>query len=145
MEPLNLIAGMGMALGLVLAIGYPFFISHPQPRNRAASAHNQQLLERKDHLYAAIKELEFDQDLGKISAGDYQSLRRQLEAEALSIIQQLDQMSGNAAHKAHIESQILIRRKAKSQAAAERCPQCQAARHPDDRFCPQCGARFQEP
>ena len=51
-----------------------------------------QLLRQQDQLYAAIKELEFDRSLGKVLEEDYAGQRRALDAEAVTVLGQLDQL-----------------------------------------------------
>ncbi len=144
MEYLIPLGCMGLLLGLVLYVGYPLFTPHQQAQALSSEPRNQQLQERKEHLYAAIKELEFDQDLGKLSAEDYQGLRSQLESEALAVIQQLDQMNGRSdtdALQDQIEREVLALRAEQSDGS---CPSCQATREPKALFCSQCGTRFDE-
>lgn len=144
MEYLIPLSCMGLLLGLVLYVGYPLFTTHQQAQALSSDARSRQLQERKEQLYAAIKELEFDQDLGKLSAEDYQELRSQLETEALTVIQQLDQLDGRPdadALQERIEREVLALR---TEQPADSCPSCQAARHPEDLFCSRCGTRFEE-
>ena len=144
MEYLIPLGCMGLLLGLVLYVGYPLFTTRQQTQALSSDARSRQLQERKEQLYADIRELEFDQDLGKLSAEDYQGLRSQLETEALAVIQQLDQMDGRPDAEAlqeRIEREVLALR---TEQPADSCPSCQAARDPKDLFCSQCGTRFEE-
>ena len=50
------------------------------------------LLVRKEETLISIKELEFDLNTEKISESDYKELRKKLEAEAIELIGQLDQL-----------------------------------------------------
>ena len=151
MEPLTLIAGMALLLALVFYVGYPFFTSRQQAQIRSASASSRQLQERKEQLYTSIKELDFDQQLGKLSAEDHARLRGQLETQALEVMQQLDALDGHSGGRdssdplqERIESAVRDRRTQPAAAQAEACPSCGADRWSGDQFCPQCGARLGE-
>lgn len=145
MEPLTLIAGMALLLGGAFYVCYPFFAPQQGP-TLSAGQRGQRLQERKEQLYVAIKELEFDQELGKLSADDYQRMRRQLEGEALAVIQQLDQLNGHADPDdllQQLEREVSARRQAPTTSEAECCPSCRTERRPDDLFCSRCGTRFE--
>lgn len=47
---------------------------------------------QKTDAYAAIKEAEFDQQMGKLTEQDYRVLREKYEARALEALAQLDQL-----------------------------------------------------
>jgi len=145
MEPLTLIAGMALLLGVAFYVCYPFFTLQQGP-TLSAGQRGQRLQERKEQLYVAIKELEFDQELGKLSAEDYQRLRQRLEGEALAVIQQLDELNGHADPGdllQQLEREVSVRRNAPPAPEAECCPSCRAERRPDDLFCSRCGTRFE--
>lgn len=151
MEPLILIAGMALLLVLVFFLGYPFFASRQQQQIRSASASSRQLQERKEQLYSSIKELDFDQQLGKLSAEDHARLRGQLESQALEVMQQLDALDGHSRSRdgadplqERIEQAVRHRRTRPPAAAADRCPSCGADRRSGDLFCAQCGAPLGE-
>ena len=49
---------------------------------------------QKTEAYAAIKEADFDLQMGKLTQEDYQSLREKYEARALEALAQLDKFNG---------------------------------------------------
>ena len=67
------------------------------------------LLDRKETVYAAIKEIEFDYQMGKLSEEDFQQLRQQYKDEAVSILKQLDnaqgQKSGEGTKAKHLDEE----------------------------------------
>ena len=126
-------------------IGYPLFAA----RRRASSVPSsstlpaKDLLERKEQLYASIKELEFDRSTGKLDEEDYQLLRAELERDALHVLQEVDQLNGqvdSTALQSRIEADVHKLRQ--TTAASAQCPSCKAQRRPQDRFCAQCGTPF---
>ena len=124
-------------------------------------------LEREKALaLKAIKELEFDRAMGKVSEADWQEMTGRLRARALRLIRQLDE--GSAAYRELIERELNARRQAAGlkvtpqapppapgpagttatpapQAAAadqptRPCGRCGTANDQDARFCKSCGA-----
>jgi flagellar biosynthesis/type III secretory pathway M-ring protein FliF/YscJ len=57
----------------------------------------QELLAEKQTLYAAIKELEFDHQAGKLSLEDYQQTRRSYELRAVALLEQIDRLGEGSA------------------------------------------------
>lgn len=132
-----------LLVGLIFYVGYPLVGAASAPFGLREGEH-QRLVERREQLLAAIKEIEFDQAMGKLPEGEYQQLRQQFEAEAMGVLHQLDHFKGRAGQggtlAARVEKDILpLRQKAKAH-----CPSCGANRQPADRFCARCGARFAE-
>ena len=59
----------------------------------------QELLAEKQTLYAAIKELEFDHQAGKLSLDDYQHTRHSYELRAVALLEQIDRLDDGSAGK----------------------------------------------
>ena len=133
---------------LVLYIGYPFFATRRPAQSPTTSATSaKDLLERKEQLYAGIKELEFDRNTGKLAEEDYRLLRAELEGEALGVLRQLDQLNGEvdgATLQSRIEADVRDQRQTAAATEPDRCPSCEAPRQIRARFCSQCGQRFAE-
>ncbi|MGQ9501070.1 MAG: zinc ribbon domain-containing protein [Anaerolineae bacterium] len=51
------------------------------------------LLARREALYAALRDAEFDYAVGKLAMEDYQALRRRLTFEAAQVLRQLDHLT----------------------------------------------------
>ncbi len=88
-------------LAVLLLIGLPYFFK-PQEGEEAAtpqSQRQQELLSQKESTYAAIKELDFDYRMGKLSAEDYKALRDQYEQQAILLLKQLDGLGTPLANK----------------------------------------------
>ena len=108
-----------------------------------------QLLRRRDQLYSSIKELEFDESLGKVERVDYDSQRRSLEAEAMAVLGELGrlQRAGDSGGNGMIERverdlAALVSGRDPFAAAVARCPECGTPRGETHRFCADCGHRF---
>lgn len=107
------------------------------------------LQERKEQLYASIKELEFDHSVGKLATEEYKAHRRNLEEEAIGVLRLLD--TNNSPRQpqdsllARIEQDVEeVRSRIDVPAAATTgfCSHCGAEREREHRFCAQCGTQL---
>lgn len=69
-----------------------------EPENEAARWEKQ-----KADAYAAVKEAEFDRQMGKLTDEDYQMLRDKYEARALEALARLDQLSSEQRRGRHFK------------------------------------------
>jgi len=67
-----------------------------------------ELLARRDAIYAALKDAEFDRETGKLANEDYQIVRERYMAEAAQVLRQLDRLApeAEAALDAEIENAV---------------------------------------
>jgi uncharacterized protein involved in exopolysaccharide biosynthesis len=122
---------------------------------------------QKDTLYSAIKDIEFDFSLGKLSADDFQELNTKYKIEAAGVLKEIDSLSSNNEKEfldSKIEQEILSYRKSRGtneslendlerEIAAYRaanktsgsyvCSQCGAEYGAEDAFCSKCGVELQ--
>ena len=88
--------GMEYLIGAILVflavspVVMPFFRLSEGPPPESENTELQELLAEKQTLYAAIKELEFDHQAGKLSLDDYQQTRRSYELRAVALFEQID-------------------------------------------------------
>jgi hypothetical protein len=145
-------------------------IAHDSPwfgRDKGPQASAGELIARRDALYAALKDAEFDRETGKLTEEDYQTVRTRTMAEAAGVLRQLDHLTpeAEAALDAEIEAAVARLREgtaqpvapglaaaveaeiatlAKRAAAPARfklaCPDCGQPYQPGDAFCAACGA-----
>jgi rRNA maturation endonuclease Nob1 len=135
---------MTIAIGLLLAIAAAAFVAAPFFTSSAASeagpkpvtASERERLERqKLDAYAAIKELEFDYRMHKLSDTDFTVIRDKYAAQALRAIAALD-----AAKAA--EPRPVAERRRPSRIAF--CPGCGVSVPGRAKFCPACGRSLRE-
>lgn len=136
---------MTIAIGLLLValvIAYvvlPFFSGETDGRlaaPRTVSAPERDKLERrKREAYAAIKEVEFDYRVGKLSDADFTAMRNKFMNEALQAIAVLD-----ASKTAQLKDAHQVRRPRR----IAFCPFCGHAVPPRANFCPGCGQSVKE-
>ena len=128
---------IAIALTLLAAayIGYPFYQARMQRFNFETNHRAEDLETRKAEIYAAIKDIEFDYQMGKLSEEDYLELRNQYKAEAVNILKQLDAIGAGSSR---------ARRTKRPGSAEAFCPNCGTAVRKADRFCTECGTPLQE-
>ena len=142
---------LATAIMIVAAFGivaYPYFKTSRELDVSFASTTDpvvETLVVQRDATYAAIKDLEFDHAMSKLSDADYKSLRAKYEAKAVAILQELDSVA--AARKRNprmtltdesIELQVHQLRGGASKVVV--CVKCGVRAAPSDRFCAKCGA-----
>jgi hypothetical protein len=99
-----------------------------------AATERQTLEAEKALALRAIKELEFDRAMGKISDADFQALGGRLRARALSLMEALDaaaaSKTGRAAERRNLGEGGQL---------PPACPSCGTPADADARFCKNCG------
>src|SRR4051794_21437970 len=101
---------------------------------RVVGGRTRATLEREKALaLRAIKELEFDHAMGKLSDRDFVEMGGRLRARAARLIRQLD---AGGTYREQIDREIEQR----IGRATNSCASCKAANDLDARFCKQCGS-----
>ena len=90
----------------------------------------------------ALRDLEFDHELGLVSDDDYARLRERLMADAASTLENAQRREEDAASE-RIEAAVRAlrqQRQTDGRAITHFCPQCGNAVDAEDRYCTDCGA-----
>jgi ribosomal protein L40E len=128
-------------------------VSPDDERSAVMGQRTRAALERDKLLtLRAIKELEFDRSMGKLSDEDFKDMSGRLRAKAARLMRQLDAGLG---YRQQIERDLakkLFERGAKPADDARAatvadepfrvCPACDARNDVDARFCKNCGAKL---
>ena len=85
-------AALLMSAAVFGLVGYPLLRT---PHRRAVAGpvdgrRREEILSRRDAAYAAIKELDFEHQLGNLSRQDYEDLRDRYRDRAAGVLQELD-------------------------------------------------------
>ena len=95
---------------------------------------------------AALREIEFDRETGKLSDADYAELKTRYTREALAALRDtpsdLSAPSALSAPSDPLEAMIAARTRAILGAAAPPCPVCGPRPEPDAAWCSTCGRRL---
>lgn len=135
-------AALLLLSGAALAAGYTAYALHQAlmaflARNTAPvlGQRQREVLEQdKATVLRAIKDLEFDFGMKKVSEADYQDMLGRLKQRALLIMEQLEQIPPDAPPAARVVAS------AKTRAAV--CPRCSTSNDGDAKFCKQCGEKL---
>ncbi|HSE83369.1 MAG TPA: hypothetical protein VLB01_02330, partial [Thermodesulfobacteriota bacterium] len=95
---------LAIAVGVAIFIALPFF----KDRFKEESEHEKnaigapleeelkKLHTRKEALYTALKEFDFDYNMGKLSKEDYEELKSRYTAQAVGVLKEIDSMEQRA-------------------------------------------------
>jgi len=138
----SILFGTGLALLTVFFITRPF---HQRSAPSAAGRRGQRgkLLAQKAAIYAAIREIDADAQLGKLEPADHRALRHRYLAEGVTALKALAALPAGDKIDAAIESALARLRKGKTARGGRFCPACGAPAGPGAQFCAQCGAQLE--
>ena len=124
--------------------------------NVVATGRRRKELEReKQSLLKALKELEFDHEMGKVSQKDFEDIGALYRARAIGVMRRLDDAGGD--YQKMIAADVAKRLKkapaataattsgAESAAALlaeDGCPKCKTRNDADAEFCKKCGSKL---
>jgi len=149
------------------------FLAQPYMQRRTKIVSTEELehstlLAMRDRYINALKELDFDQELGKIPAEDYPVQRAELLKKGVEALRRLDEYEGASATTAEdrleaviaarradgaetptkdaslddeLESLIAARRSKRKAKSAGFCPNCGHPILANDKFCTNCGKK----
>lgn len=132
------VAGTLIVIGIALFVAAPLFdyggwLLRRRPENKELAG-----LEHERALaIQALRELEFDRQMHKLSDEDWSALKSSLEERALNAMAKIEKLSG--ARPAPASARLPSARVAAATTAERFCPQCGAKVNPKSRFCAQCG------
>jgi len=87
------VSGLVLIGAIAMFVAAPLFKPEREPDRPGAQEDQTTRWEKqKTDAYAAIKEAEFDQQMGKLTEEDYRLLREKYEARALEALAQLDRV-----------------------------------------------------
>jgi hypothetical protein len=138
-----LMAATGLAGFAALRTVRPL-VSAEEERTLMVGSRTRTALEREKVLaLRAIKELEFDRAMGKLSESDWREMSGRLRARATRLMRQLDAGGG---YRDQIERDLAKRLEGMgaraADAAVRTCAGCATANDADARFCKACGRKL---
>ena len=144
---LTVLMGAAALAGLAALRTLMPLVSPEEDRTLMIGQRTRAALEREKLLsLRAIKELEFDRAMGKLSESDFTEMSSRLRARATRLMRQLDAGSG---YRGQIERDLEKKigkgedaKGAEDAKAACVCGSCATRNDPDARFCKSCGQRL---
>ena len=128
--------GLLLVVATAIALSWPLLSPMMQPVERDLGVDPAaRLKSEKDHALAAIREADFDHEVGKLSEEDYRSLRVELEERAVGALAALDRVASTASASAASPAAP----PSAARAGAAFCPGCGHPRKGDADFCHRCG------
>ncbi len=103
------------------------------------------LLNRKAIVYTNLKDLEFENKMGRLSEADYRRLEAGYKSEATVVLQKLDELGVEKDIDDNIERDVAARKSrlfSAGPAEPGTCPKCGATVVPGKKFCADCGHRL---
>lgn len=121
---------MIIALAALIVIGVLFFTlrirdKHLPPEESETPI--KPLEEAKVRIYEALRDLQFEYRLGKLSDADYQASKQELQKELARVLQQIGETA--------TPSKPVVKAEAKGNV----CPHCGASFKEKLKFCGECG------
>jgi len=140
---MTLFASIVIVVAAAVFVAVPLFkpqpvadgISSARPMVLRVAGERQMLERQKVDAYAAIKEAEFDYQMGKLSDVDFKLLRDKYAAQALEAIAGLDTASTSRTRQL---------KDARRPTRIAFCPICGRGVPPRANFCPACGQSLKE-
>lgn len=147
---LSILMGTAGLVGLAALRAFRPLVSAEDDRTAMVGQRTRVALEREKNLtLRAIKELEFDRAMGKLSEGDWQEMSTRLRVRAAGLMRQLE---AGAGYREQIERDLTKRLGDASSAppavtpgAAARgnfCTECGTKNEGDAKFCKNCGQKL---
>ena len=82
----------------LFAVALMFYVFRPAPVvTSEEKTRLMYLYERKEQVYENLRDLNFEYKAGKLSDGDFNSMRESMEQEAASVLAEIDQLERAAA------------------------------------------------
>lgn len=125
--------GILLAVLAALFIGYPIYRAQKYQLAFDSNHRASDLEAQKAEIYKAIKDIEFDYQMGKLSEEDYTELRDQYKTQAIEILKKIDARAMGAARRGPGGQGT------QKHARARFCHQCGASIQKGDKFCSNCG------
>jgi pyruvate/2-oxoacid:ferredoxin oxidoreductase beta subunit len=139
---LSIVMGATALVGMAALRAVRPLVTAYQDRTQMIGERTRVALERDKMLtLRAIKELEFDKAMGKVSDDDFRDMSGRLRARAGRIMRQLESSAG---YRERIERDLAKRlgEKASEAPTTRMCAQCSTGNELDAKFCKNCGEKL---
>ncbi len=139
-----ILAAIVLALAFA-ALAYPLFLGGSRARASASNTLGE-LTAQRDGIYAMLRDLDQDYQIGKLDEADYHARREKYLGRAATVLKEIDaenSAAGNGeAQSDAIEAEVAALRQARKEQQAEPAGFCRKCGRPfkeGDLFCAKCG------
>jgi rRNA maturation endonuclease Nob1 len=146
-----LVTVIGIALAILLFALASVALTHPNRIRRSVLvpelAEMQTLEMRKRYLLESIKDIQFDKDLNKISAEDFEKLNSKYQMQAARIFKRIDKLQLKLDAQQRIETDLHAVRHQGEQPVLQvnlPCPNCFSTSETQSDYCLNCGTKISE-
>jgi hypothetical protein len=134
-----------LSLAALLAVAYPVLVSVRRTEPAAGSAGEvlEELLAQRDAAFQALRDLNFDHQVGKITDEDFVTFEAHLRQAAADALRALDIWEAQADEDLALDGAVAARRAAFA-TPGHPCPACGRPTAAGDQFCTGCGQPLPE-
>lgn len=129
-------------LATIAFVAKPYWKPRTVVKRDASNGQLTDLIEQRDNLLEAIKEIEFDCQTGKISTEDFAEMRAKYRTEAVTVLKRIDTLLGNSHASKKLEAELKRMRSQRKKKGGRFCTECGKSVSAGDRFCSNCGNRL---
>jgi hypothetical protein len=144
---LTIIVGLLMAAVALLAVAYPILAeARSRPATSSAEDRLEELTSQRDAAFAALRDLNFDHQVGKITDEDFVVFEANLKQVAANALRALDEWEEQADDQLDLAVEEAVRaRRSALNAPGVVCANCGRASAAGDLFCAGCGQPLVQP
>jgi hypothetical protein len=138
-----IIVAIVMSIGALLIVAYPIIARNRNAEPAASSAQEEldELLARREAAFQALRELNFDHRVGKVSDDDFVVFEANLKEVAAGSLEALDDWEAKSDLTLDpVLERAIDARRAALLSSERRCPSCGQPALADDKFCAACGS-----
>ncbi len=91
---------------VILYVAYPLLSEESETQADGDAAELEQALALKDEVISALKDIEMDYQMGKLSDDDYQRLKADFETRAVGAFQRLEALEASRSQERPVSRQV---------------------------------------
>jgi len=137
-----------LSAAALVAVAYPVLAKArtAEPAISTAQETLDELLNQRDAALQALRELNFDHRVGKITDEDFTAFEANLKRTAADALRALDRWEADTDDALDLALERMVKaRKSALTAGGRSCPTCGRVAALEDKFCATCGAMLPEP
>jgi hypothetical protein len=141
-----MILAAALSAAALFAVAYPLLArARSAPVEVSSQEQLEELLAQRDNAYQALRELNFDHQVGKITDEDYVAFESNLKVNAADSLRRLDGWEAQADDDLDLALESIIAARKAELGTGRACPQCGRPATAEDKFCASCGASLAAP